>query len=176
MDPKEMFFNGWEPLVRTLVVGVAAYLSMLVMVRVSGPRTLAQLNAFDLIVTVALGSTLASVIVSSDVALAQGLLAFFLLILMQYLLASAARRSNAWDRLITGEPQLLLHRGRVLEATMKKNRVQRAALDAAVRNSGFSTCDVLAVVLETNGKLSVIGAPTGEKCDAVPTRDEDRKG
>ena len=74
-----MYFNGWESLLRTLVVGVLAYVSLVVFLRISGKRTLSKMNAFDLIVTVALGSTLATVLLSKDVALAEGALAFALL-------------------------------------------------------------------------------------------------
>jgi uncharacterized membrane protein YcaP (DUF421 family) len=67
-----VFFDDWSGLLRVLIVGVCAYLSLLVMLRGSGKRTLDKLNAFDFIVTVALGSTLATVLLSSDVALVEG--------------------------------------------------------------------------------------------------------
>ena len=169
MNVSSFFFNGWEPLARTLIVAISAYVCMLVTIRVSGPRTLAQLNAYDFIVTIALGSTLASVIISSDVALAQGLLAFVLLTLMQFLLASATRRSKWCEELVTGEPQLLVHRGRTLAEAMRKNRVSPSAIDAAVRNAGYSSSDVLAIVLETNGKLSVVPSRPGDRTDAIPS-------
>jgi uncharacterized membrane protein YcaP (DUF421 family) len=55
-----MWFDSWSDLGRVLGVGTAAYLSLVVVLRVSGKRTLAKLNAFDFVVTVALGSTLAT--------------------------------------------------------------------------------------------------------------------
>jgi uncharacterized membrane protein YcaP (DUF421 family) len=67
-----VLYGGWEALARTAILAALAYPIRLLLVRLSGPRTLAQLNAFDLIVTVALGSTLASVITSKDTSLAQG--------------------------------------------------------------------------------------------------------
>ncbi|HBM44306.1 MAG TPA: DUF421 domain-containing protein, partial [Halomonas sp.] len=57
-----VFFSGWESLARTLVVGLLAYTVLIVFLRISGNRTLSKMNAFDLIVTVALGSTLATVL------------------------------------------------------------------------------------------------------------------
>jgi uncharacterized membrane protein YcaP (DUF421 family) len=56
-----MFFSGWDSLLRTLVVGLLAYVVLVVFLRLSGKRTLSKLNAVDLVVTVALGSTLATV-------------------------------------------------------------------------------------------------------------------
>jgi uncharacterized membrane protein YcaP (DUF421 family) len=70
-----VFFSGWDSLLRTLVVGVLAYVALVVFLRISGKRTLSKMNAFDLIVTVALGSTLATVTLSKEVALADGALA-----------------------------------------------------------------------------------------------------
>lgn len=53
----DWIFAGWEPPLRTIVVGIASYLGLVLVLRVSGKRTLSQLNAFDFVVTVALGST-----------------------------------------------------------------------------------------------------------------------
>lgn len=83
MNWTKMLFGGWEGLVRTAVVGVCAYVALIVLLRASGKRTLSKMNAFDLIVTVALGSVMATVLLSKDTALAQGILAFALLISLQ---------------------------------------------------------------------------------------------
>lgn len=56
-----MFFDCWLPLLRTAAVGILAYAALVLSPRVSGKRTLSRMNAFDLIVTVALGLTLASI-------------------------------------------------------------------------------------------------------------------
>lgn len=60
-------FDGLAGIVRTVGIGAAANLLLIVFLRVSGKRTLSKMNAFDLVVTVALGSTLATVLLSSDV-------------------------------------------------------------------------------------------------------------
>ncbi|MCA9113241.1 MAG: hypothetical protein KDA52_25030, partial [Planctomycetaceae bacterium] len=67
---ERMLFSGWDSLVRTLVVGVLAYVALVILLRISGKRTLSKLNAFDLVVTVALGSTLATVLLNRNIALA----------------------------------------------------------------------------------------------------------
>ena len=66
----DWIFAGWEPVLRTVVVGFASYAALIVVIRISGKRTLSKLNAFDLVVTVALGSTVATILLSKDVALA----------------------------------------------------------------------------------------------------------
>ncbi len=84
MDWPEMFFHGWEGIVRTVLVGVLAYACLVLFLRISGKRTLAKLNAFDLVVTVALGSTLSAILLQQSIGLAKGATALALLILMQY--------------------------------------------------------------------------------------------
>ena len=81
---EQAFFSSWTSIARVLLVGVAAYAGLVLLLRVSGKRTLTKMNAFDLVVTVALGSTLATVLLTKSVALADGLAAFALLILLQY--------------------------------------------------------------------------------------------
>ena len=82
MEP--VLFDEWSNLLRTLIIGVPAYIALVFSLRISGKRTLSKMNAFDLVVTVALGSTLATVLLSKDVTLAQGVLAFGLLIGLQF--------------------------------------------------------------------------------------------
>lgn len=77
-------FDGWLPVARTLLLGFTTYVGLVLMLRVSGKRTLSKMNAFDLVVTVALGSTLATVLLSKDVSLVQGFVALSLLICMQF--------------------------------------------------------------------------------------------
>jgi uncharacterized membrane protein YcaP (DUF421 family) len=152
----DLFFAGWKPLLHTLVIGALSYPLMLVMLRISGHRTLSKMNAFDLVVTVALGSTLASAITSSDVSLAQGLLAFALLISMQVIVAWLAKRSSRMEWLFTGEPVLLYHDQKFLWGAMRRARITKEELCAGMREEGASSLDqVNAIVLETNGKLSV---------------------
>lgn len=63
-----MFFDSWSGPLRVVFLGLCAYLTLVVALRPSGKRALAKMNAFDLVVTVALGSTLATVLLTSDVA------------------------------------------------------------------------------------------------------------
>ena len=84
---------------------------VLLLLRVSGKRTLTKINAFDLVVTVALGSTLATVLLTKSVALAEGLTAFVLLIFLQFVLTWLFVRSQAASRLVKSEPTLLVYQG-----------------------------------------------------------------
>jgi uncharacterized membrane protein YcaP (DUF421 family) len=153
----DFLFQDWAGLLRTLLVGVLAYGGLILLLRLSGKRTLSKMNAFDLVVTVALGSTLATVLLSEDVALAEGLVAFAVLILLQYVVAALSVRSATISRLVKAEPALLLYRGRFLDDALARERVTRSEVLAALRAEGHAAADAVeAVVLETDGSFSVV--------------------
>ena len=152
-----MVFSDWSTLGRIILVGTLAYVSLVVLLRVTGKRTLSKMNAFDLIVTVALGSTLATVLLSKDVALVDGVVAFALLIGLQFVITWLSVRSPRVSRLVKATPTLLLYRGEVLHDALRRTRVVEAEVLAAVRESGYLALEqVEAVVLETDGTFSVI--------------------
>ncbi len=167
-----MFFDNISGLVRVLVVGTLAYVWLVAVLRVSGKRTLAQLNAFDFIVTVALGSTLATVALSSTVAWTEGALALALLAALQFGAAWLAVRFTWARRGLTSEPALLVRDGRVDVAALRRERISQQSLDQAVRSSGPGGLElVAAVVLETNGTLTVVTQSqlgSGSALDGVP--------
>lgn len=155
---EQIFFNDWQGLFRTLIVGVLAYITLVLFLRFAGKRTLSKMNAFDLIVTVALGSTLATVLLSKDVALAEGALAFAVLIGLQFIVTWTSVRARWVRQVVTGEPVMLLHRGEFLQSALRNARVTEDEIQAAVRSVGTKSLDdVEAVVLETDGSFSVIG-------------------
>ena len=163
-----IFFNGWFTLLRTVVVGILAYAALIAFLRVSGKRTLAKMNAFDLIVTVSLGSTLATIALSADVALAQGVLALALLVALQFVITWSSVRWGWIRRTITGEPSLLLFRGQYLHAELRRARVTEEEVRAAVRSEGLSAIEgVHAVVLETDGSFSVIANDDRESTSSL---------
>jgi len=122
----------------------------------SGKRTLAKLNAFDLVVTVALGSTLSSILLQESIALAEGLTALGLLITAQFLVTFVSVRSSRFASVVRSEPALLAKDGRALESAMRRARItQDEALSAIRANGGNDMNDVDMLVLESDGTISV---------------------
>ena len=151
--------DDWNTLLRTAIIGVLAYAALVTLLRISGRRTLSKMNAFDLVVTVALGSTLATVLLNQNVTLAQGALAFALLIGMQFVVTWSSVRTRWVRRVVTGEPALLLYRGKLQPKALLRARVTEDEVRSAVRSGGLAALDeVEAVVLETDGSFSVIRA------------------
>lgn len=134
-----------------------AYVILIILLRASGKRTLSKMNAFDLIVTIALGSTLASVMLTKDVALADGALAFFLLIFLQFLITSLSVRFKWFNDRVKSTPSLLVYYGKILHKMMRKERIGIDEIYALLREKGVSSLDqAAAIVLETDGSLTLI--------------------
>jgi uncharacterized membrane protein YcaP (DUF421 family) len=151
-------FSGWESVARTLATALFAYLAIVLILRVSGKRTLSKWNAFDFIVTVALGSALATVILSRQTPLLDGVLAFVSLIGLQLVITWLSVRSPRIQRWVKASPALLLEDGGFLAENLRRERVTRSEVLAAIRGKGLAAVeDVAAVVLETDGSFSVIG-------------------
>ena len=171
-----LFYNGWHGVLRTMASGVVGYVALLALLRISGKRTLSKMNAFDLIGTVALGSILATMLLSSSVGILSGLVALCTLVGLQYALAWTSVRSSTVRRFVKSEPKLLVFHGVMLRTAMMKDRITPAEVFAALRQHGCAAIEeVYAVVLETNGELSVIGSATGN-ASAVAFLREDQRG
>lgn len=151
-----MFFDTWSGLARVVLVGVPAYVVLIAMLRVAGKRSLAKLNAFDLIVTIALGSTLATVLLSSSVALAEGLAAMALLLVMQFAVAWVSSRSPRIDGLVKSEPTLLYRHGPLHDAMRRERVSSEELLQVARREGRADLSEVAAIVLESDGSFSVL--------------------
>jgi len=162
-----MFFNGWAGLVRTAVASIGAYFALIILLRVSGKRTLSKMNAFDLVVTVALGSTLATILLSKDTALAEGVLALALLIFLQFVITWLSVRSDTVSRLVKAEPRLMYYQGEFLWTAMKAERVNQGEILQAMRSQGMNHQEVEAVVLETDGSFSVVNKVASGKISVL---------
>lgn len=152
-----MFFNSWDALQHTLIVGTFGYIATIILLRVSGKRTLSKWNAFDFVVTIAFGSILASLMLSKNTSLAQGALAIAMLVLFQFIITWISVRSNIFQGWIKAEPTLLLFQGEFQHHALRHQRVTQGEVLAALRENGMAALeDAEAVILETDGSFSVI--------------------
>ncbi|MGY4513172.1 DUF421 domain-containing protein [Bradyrhizobium sp. USDA 3650] len=157
-DVGQILFQGWTPLLRTAIGTTVTYVALVVLLRIAGPRTLAKWYAFDLIVTVALGSTFANSVLSGNISVAQSLVGFVILIGLQFIIAFAVAHWSQLRVVVNPQPTLLLHQGRFVHDAMRSQRVAEADVRAAVRQHGIDRVEDVgrAVVLEADGTFSVI--------------------
>ena len=150
------FFDSWYNVERTVTLSVLGFITLIIMLRVSGKRTLSKLNAFDFIFVVACGSLFAATIIEKDVTLVEGVAALATLVVMQLALAEAAVRWKWADRFVNGRPTLLFSHGQFIPRALRKERITEEEVRAAIRAQGIKRVeDVDAVVLENDGSLSV---------------------
>lgn len=159
----EYILTDAKSLLRLLVVGVSAYAALVFLLRITGKRTLTKMNAFDLVVTVALGSTLATVLLSKDVPLADGIAAFALLVAMQFAVTWTSIRSKRFREWIKAEPRPLVRNGAFDDAALRDERVTRDEVMGGVRAAGYDDLSRIdTVTLETDGSLSVVRRRPGD--------------
>ena len=157
MIDSTMFFDGWRGIARVLVLGTIGYAVLILILRLSRKRTLAQMNVFDFVSIVVMGELLAISIVSDEIPLTKGLAALALIVALQMIVSWLTTRSKKVEHLLNGEPALLYHRGRFLHDAMRAQRVTESEVLAAARLAGVADlADAEAVVLETDGEFSVI--------------------
>ena len=159
---------SWASLFHTLIAGTLSYVGLIIWLRVSGKRTLSKWNSFDFVVTIALGSILASALLTKSVSLVQTMVAIGLLVIFQFVITWLSVRSSIVQNLIKAKPTLLFFKGEFLERWLKKERVAKGEVLAAIRLSGGSSLnDIGAVVLETDGSFSVIKDLNVNEADAL---------
>lgn len=162
---ENIFFSSWESVFRSLVLTVLAYIAIVALLRVMGKRTLSKMNAFDFIITVALGSALANVALNKDLSLLDGVVVFFLFMGLQYLITWLSVRFPFIKDLVTDRPVILLYKGELYDEILKRERITLNELEMVARQKGIGKLeDIDVIILETTGKLTVIG-----KLDAEDT-------
>lgn len=148
------------------------YAALVAFLRISGKRTLARLNAFDLVVTVALGSTFASVVTSRSLPIADGVLALALLISLQFAVAWLSIRVPWFEWIVKSRPAAVFTRGEFARSMMVRERVSTDDILLAVRSAGLHDLDrVVMVIMETDGSLTVIGGSAEQQPSRPSTAD-----
>ncbi len=162
MENVNLFFDGWDPILRIFVVGSLSYLLLVILLRISGKRTLAQMSGFDFVITVAIGSTFGRLITASEVVLAESAAAFLLLIFLQSGFAWLDMKYKWFSNVMKTPPTLLFYKGAFLEENIRKCRVNKDEILGVIREQGIESLDkVEAVVLETSGGWSVVKKDNG---------------
>jgi uncharacterized membrane protein YcaP (DUF421 family) len=152
-----IFFDSPTAVLRIVVVATLGYIAMIVLLRASGKRTLAQMNEYDFILTITLGASFGRVLTAKEVGLVEVVTTFACLVTLQYVFTFLHTHSPAFGRLVSGGPSLLFFRGDYQREPMRRNHVTEDHILGAVRQQGVGSLEeVEAVVLEPNGRLSVV--------------------
>ena len=156
-----LFFDNIDKLGRIVLTAVTIYVLIVIITKVSGKRSTSQLNNFDWIVTVMIGSLGASTILLKDIPLIEGISSILVLYVMQFLVTKYASISPQFSSFILSEPRIVFYQGQFLPDAMRAERLTRQELECAMRSEGVNSFDdVEAIVFESDAQLTIIPKPT----------------
>ena len=156
-----LFFDNIDKLGRIVLTAVTVYVLIVIITKVSGKRSTSQLNNFDWIVTVMIGSLGASTILLKDIPLIEGISSILVLYVMQFLVTKYASISPQFSSFILSEPRIVFYQGQFLPDAMRAERLTRQELECAIRSEGVNSFDdVEAIVFESDAQLTIIPKPT----------------
>jgi uncharacterized membrane protein YcaP (DUF421 family) len=150
-------FPGSPVLLEIMLRTGVIYLLVLIGVRLSGKREVGQMTPFDLTLLLLLSNSVQNAMTGPDTSLVGGAVAASTLLILNFVVANLSGSSRRLRRLIEGQPTLLVHDGKIIEAHMARERVSMDELRRALREHGISTPDQVALaVLEVDGSISCL--------------------
>lgn len=150
----EMFTLGvpaWELVCRAVIV----YVALLILLRLSGKRTVGELSIFDLIVVIVLGSAVRTSLLGNDKSLLGGLLVVCVLLLVDFVAAFLTARFKKVEHLLDGKPVLVARDGVVFHDVLKKCNIPSGTFDGVLRKHSLTHEQVGQAILEANGTITV---------------------
>jgi uncharacterized membrane protein YcaP (DUF421 family) len=153
----DMFRLGL-PVVEKIARPVIVYGFLVVAIRLFGKRELAQLNTFDFVVLLTVSNTVQNAIIGDDNTITGGVIGALTLFLVNSAVVRAIYRQPAIDRLIEGEPDVLMSGGRIHHKRLEKELITVAELERAAHKQGFGSLrDIDKAVLEPGGGFCFFG-------------------
>ena len=150
-----------------LVRVAAIYAFLLVVFRIAGKRTVAEMTSFDLVVVLVIGDATQQGLIGEDYTITTAVVAVSALIMFDVALGSLKSRWPALDRVVDGLPLLLVARGRLLQDRMRREGIDLDDILAAAREQhGLRRLEEIEyAVLERHGGVSIVPRRPGEPPD-----------
>lgn len=163
---EKWFEISWESALAILLTAIGIYATVIILTRLCGKRSFSKMSSFDFAMTVAVGSIIASTLLSKSVSLLEGLVGLTSVYLLQ-IGAAYARRNDVVKNIMDNKPLLLMDGGDILHDNLKKGRVAESDLRAKLREANvMKLSQVKAVVFETTGDISVLHNEDDHNLDA----------
>ena len=152
-----MFVLG-VPVLEKILRPTIVYFFLIIGLRLSGKRELAQLNPFDLVVLLTLSNAVQNAIIGDDNSVTGGLIGGATLLLVNYIMIRFLFTHQKLDRVIEGDSDALIERGVLKEDRLKKELLTRTELETAAHRQGFAGLDEIErAVLEPGGTIFFVG-------------------
>jgi uncharacterized membrane protein YcaP (DUF421 family) len=152
-----MSLPWWEFVARAISV----YFFILLILRLSGKRQVAQLSPFDFVLLLILSNAVQNSINGGDNSLVGGMISAFVLVTLNWLVGYAVFRNKKIENLVDGTPEILIHNGKLNEHALLRQKISHHDLDTILRqNNCIGIGEVRFALIEPNGHISVIKKPT----------------
>ncbi|WP_179019712.1 DUF421 domain-containing protein [Winogradskyella forsetii] len=162
---KEWFKFSTDGLFAIVLTAIGIYIALVILTRISGKRSFSKMSSFDFAMTVAIGSIMATVVISKSVSLQHGITGLAIIYLLQMLVA-AARKFQPIQNLMDNKPTLLMKDGKIIEGSLKKCKVTESDIKAKLREANvIQLSEVKAVVFESTGDISVLHGSDDKSID-----------
>jgi uncharacterized membrane protein YcaP (DUF421 family) len=144
--------------VDTVFRAVAVYAILLIIFRISGKRSLAQITTFDLVLTLIISEAIQQALVDSDNSMTNALILVITLVTTDIGLSLAKQRWSGFERIVEGTPVILLEQGRLHEDRMRAERVGPEEILGAAREAhGLQRLDEIKyAIVEQNGHITIV--------------------
>ena len=153
---KDMFVMGL-PVLEKILRPVIVYAFLIIGLRLSGKRELAQLNPFDLVVLLTLSNTVQNAIIGEDNSVTGGIIGAVSLLTTNYLVVRFLYDHRKLDEAVEGSPDVLIDNGKIHTGRLKRELITHQELAAAARRQGFETLsEVHKCILEPGGTLTFL--------------------
>lgn len=149
----------WEFVVR----GAAVYLLLLVLVRLSGKRTVGQFTPFDLLVVMLLSEAVSNSLSGGDESLVGGLIVALVLMLLNLGLGVLTTRSRKAEAFIEGAPVLIARDGQVFTDVLRRHRLGQGEWEQSLREADAQLHEVRRAFLESDGTISILKTAAAKK-------------
>jgi uncharacterized membrane protein YcaP (DUF421 family) len=152
------------PVAEKVLRPILVYVFLIVSLRLAGKRELAQLNPFDLVVLLTISNTVQNAIIGDDNTVTGGMIGAATLLLVNYVVIRFLYSHQSIDRIVEGDPDVLVEDGEVCPDALRKNLITRAELESAAHKQGFSSlAEVDRAMMDTGGGISFFArTPTPE--------------
>lgn len=168
---EKWFSASLSSLAAIVITAVGIYVAVIIFTRIAGKRSFSKMSSFDFAMTVAIGSIIASTVLTSSVSLPQGITGLAAIYLLQ-MTAAALRRFSFFRSAVDNAPLLLMDGQTILEENLKKGKVTKGDLLNKLREANVLRLDqVKAVVFETTGDISVMHGDNSEELEAWLLKD-----
>ena len=144
-------------LFNTIIRGILIYVLALILSKLIGIKIISQMNFFDFIVGISVGSMIAKIIIDKDHVVFSGIVALIVFALLTIATSYLNLKSYTARRIINAKTLILIENGRIIDKNMKRLRITVNELMMKLREKDvFNLEDVQFAIMESSGQLSVL--------------------